>query len=217
MQAAAAAPAAAPHTGSNRGGAAAAAVTAHAAATLAWLADHHNMEARVVEQVVSLRPRVMAATGSGIFAGQAHCAVARCDVLPRCLLAPCVWASRLSTGQRLGTCHSSAPRNTAGSALLLQASQSSLGGCWPSCQTPCLQQQTSARLPWQHLGSPWQPCSRCSQLHQSLLLMHCWTGQHQGLGCMVVLYLSESSGGCSSITAAPCWLAARGTSLHHAR
>lgn len=103
MQAATAAPATAPHTGSNRGRAAAAAVSAHAAATLAWLADHNNMEARIVEQVVSLRPRVMAATGSGIFAGQACCAVACCDVLPRRLLAQCVWAASSSTAQRLGT------------------------------------------------------------------------------------------------------------------
>ena len=41
----------------------------HAAATLEWLADHSNMEARIVEQVVSLRPRITASTGSGIFAG----------------------------------------------------------------------------------------------------------------------------------------------------
>lgn len=109
MQAATAAPAATPHTDRSR--AAAAAVSAHAAATLAWLADHHNMEARVLEQVASLRPRVTAATGSGIFAGQAHCAMARCDVLPRHLLAQCVlWATQSSTVQRLVTCHSSAPQ-----------------------------------------------------------------------------------------------------------
>lgn len=42
----------------------------HAAATLAWLADHNNMEARVVEQLVSLRPRVAASTGGGILSGQ---------------------------------------------------------------------------------------------------------------------------------------------------
>lgn len=41
----------------------------HAAATLEWLADHNNMEARIVDQLVSLRPRVTASTGSGIFSG----------------------------------------------------------------------------------------------------------------------------------------------------
>jgi len=47
--------------------------SSHAAAILAWLADHNNMEARIVEQLVSLRPRITASTGSGIFAGQCTC------------------------------------------------------------------------------------------------------------------------------------------------
>jgi hypothetical protein len=41
----------------------------HATQLLAWLGDHANMEARVVQQVASLAPRVAAATGSGVFAG----------------------------------------------------------------------------------------------------------------------------------------------------
>jgi hypothetical protein len=42
---------------------------AHATQLLAWLSDHTNMEARVVEQLVSLKLRISAATGSGIFSG----------------------------------------------------------------------------------------------------------------------------------------------------
>lgn len=44
--------------------------TSHAAATLAWLADHNNMEARVIEQLVGLKPRVTASTGGGMLSGQ---------------------------------------------------------------------------------------------------------------------------------------------------
>jgi hypothetical protein len=44
--------------------------TSHAAATLAWLADHNNMEARVIEQLVSLKPHVTASTGGGTLSGQ---------------------------------------------------------------------------------------------------------------------------------------------------
>jgi hypothetical protein len=70
---AAAAAAVTPHTASSRGraasGAAVDAVSSHAAATLAWLADHNNMEARIVAQLVSLRDRVTASTGAGIFSG----------------------------------------------------------------------------------------------------------------------------------------------------
>jgi trans-aconitate methyltransferase len=76
-QAAAAAAATTPRTadgtssrrGSVTGNPASHADRSHAAATLEWLADHNNMEARIVEQLVSLRPRVMASTGSGIFSG----------------------------------------------------------------------------------------------------------------------------------------------------
>lgn len=47
--------------------------SSHAVATLAWLEDHTNMEARIVGQLVSLRPRIIAATGSGVFAGVCMC------------------------------------------------------------------------------------------------------------------------------------------------
>lgn len=50
--------------------AAAAAVEASGpAATLAWLASF-SMEGRVLQQLLGLRPRVVAATGSGIFSGE---------------------------------------------------------------------------------------------------------------------------------------------------
>lgn len=42
---------------------------AHALEMLAWLGDHTNMEARTLQQLVSLKPRVVATTGSGIFSG----------------------------------------------------------------------------------------------------------------------------------------------------
>lgn len=89
---AAAAAAATPHTSSSRGRAAggvagAESASAHAAATLAWLADHNNMETRIVEQVVGLKPRVIASTGSGVFAGGLTGAMLSCAVL-RCVT-PC--------------------------------------------------------------------------------------------------------------------------------
>ena len=76
--AAAAAAAATPRTGDSAGSRRASvtghpashADRSHAAAILEWLADHNNMEARIVEQLVSLRPRVTASTGSGIFSGE---------------------------------------------------------------------------------------------------------------------------------------------------
>lgn len=83
---AAAAATATSRTASSRGragsGAAVDAVSSHAAATLAWLADHNNMEVRIVAQLVSLRGRVTASTGAGIFSGwlcQVTTASASCE------------------------------------------------------------------------------------------------------------------------------------------
>lgn len=42
------------------------------AATLTWLATF-NMEQKVLRQLISLKPRVAAATGSGIFSGKSIC------------------------------------------------------------------------------------------------------------------------------------------------
>lgn len=44
---------------------------ASSVATLAWLSSF-NMEGKVLQQLISLKPRVAAATGSGIFSGRAN-------------------------------------------------------------------------------------------------------------------------------------------------